>query len=495
MGDTSFGEKLNYLKSLFHVTDGEIGDGVNMTTSQVCRWRNGERNLDRYKDGNTAERLASFFIERAVLRRQRPRLAKLLSLSEADVESKNITCVNALLDFLYNGESINDEPIADEKPAAGANDHRGSFIGVRGVIDALLSMEEKITHKSGAEISVYLSLEYSRLLQDEAVSEILALLYRMNRYRPVWVFFDSWQDDAEKATRNLKALLPFVQTGKIQLNLVVSTQKFFYYNLTFFTKGIGMVITTEPAGGVGVSISILTESKDYIAGMGAVFADIGRISKTIAKYIEPDSLKEGASYFARLFETTGDIRARYDGINLLYLDEADYLKLLKINGVTGSRRGYRHDKFIKDKRRFDLFLEQNRVKEIVSLYGIELMIRENKVNSPDLSFIDKEIKADNTILRGLISGLLRYMEKYKNLSVFLEYAAGGGCEFSCRIKGDAFVLLHTRQNSKTHAIYSDNWMLVYEYIKQFQDILQSGGLINTKDAVRSALQMRLDNIQ
>ncbi|MCL1906784.1 MAG: hypothetical protein FWG08_02520 [Propionibacteriaceae bacterium] len=57
---TGFGHKLDYLKSLVRATDGEIGNSVGVVASLVCRWRSGERTLDRGRDGRMLGNWRSF---------------------------------------------------------------------------------------------------------------------------------------------------------------------------------------------------------------------------------------------------------------------------------------------------------------------------------------------------------------------------------------------------------------------------------------------------
>ena len=488
----SFGEKLQYMKTMYQVSDKEIGDFVGFVPSLVCRWRKGERTLDEYYDAPTIKRLAVFFIGRSVLKRAQPQLAEILSLAEADIEADNEICINALIKYMFDGHPIGDL-VAKKIPSAAVQETSSNFIGVQGVLDALSSLEKRLVNCPGAEISVYLSLEYSSLLQDEAAPGIWEVLYRMNRDEPVRVVFDGWMENAEHVTENLKAQLPFMQTGRIMLHLIKSTQKFFYYNLTFFAKGLGMVITTEPAGGMGVNISLLTESPDYISGMGAVFADFDRISKSLTRHI--GGKKDEAVYYGRLFDPTEDLQIISDGISLLYMDEASYLSLLKLNGVKGSQRGYRHKRFIEDKQRFEYFLAEHRIKEIISLPGLDRMISESIIQTPEFTFHDGEIKADKGIMRGLIEGLMEYIEQYENLSVCLERSDELQKGFACEIKGDSFILLHSQYPGGSNMIYSDNWMLIYEYIKQFQEALQSEQLMNTKTAVKTALQLRRERLR
>jgi len=491
MKAVSFGEKLNFLKTQFQVSDREIGDYVGAVASLVCRWRNGERTLDKDDDVFAVKKLSLFFVERAVLKRQCSKLAEILSLDEKDVDTGNAVCVNRLADFLFDGQPGR-EVETSKIPAAPVRNIPNNYIGVQGVVDALGWLEEQLKVRPETEITVYLSLEFSRLLQDEIASGIWESLYRMNGNQSVKVVFDGWVDNAEKVTQNLKALLPFMQTGKIQLHMIKSTQKFFYHNLTFFAKGAGMVITTEPAGGMGVSISLMVDSPDYLNGMGTVLSDFDRRAKSLARLI--GGTKDEAVYYGQLLEPSEDLQILTGGLNILYMDAESYLSLLKLNGITGSQRQYRHTRFMELKQRFEVFLKEHRIKEIISLPALDYMIAEQKIITPDISFHDGEIKTDVKILQSLINGLLGYIERYENLTVYLERDPNINQGFTCRIKGDTFILLHTRENGKNHTVYSDNWMLVYEYIKQFNEVLQSEQLMNIKNAVKAALQLRLERL-
>ena len=55
-----FGKRLDWLKATFRVTDGKIGAAVGASDSLVCRWRKGERSLDRVQDANVLNNLADW---------------------------------------------------------------------------------------------------------------------------------------------------------------------------------------------------------------------------------------------------------------------------------------------------------------------------------------------------------------------------------------------------------------------------------------------------
>ena len=474
------------------MTDREIGDFINTDRTLVCKWRAGGRTLERDDDSYTVNHLASFFIDRAILERRQARLAEILSLNETDVEADNEACINALVGFMFDGHPVDK---AEEKKAPVAPDIEtaGNFIGVRGVLDALAILEKRLIDCITPEITVYLSLDYSCLFQDEVAAEIWVMLFRMNRNRPVRVVFDGWMvDDSENVSENLKALLPYILAGKIQLYMIKQAQKYFYHNITFFAKGAGMVITMEPAGGLSINISMLTESPDYVRSMGAVFASLDNLCISFARQI--GGTNDEAMYNGKLYESSEVVRMMSNGVNLLYMDEENYLSLLKLNGITGGKRSHRHNKFLKDKQRFEAFIEEHQIKEIISLPELDRMISESKLLTPDFSFHNGEIKADRDIITSLIDGLLGYIEQYNNLSVSLERGEVSQTGFTYRIKGEAYILIHSKNNGDPHMIYSDNWTLVYEYIGQFKDALQSNLLLNTKNAVRTALQLKRERL-
>jgi len=302
--------------------------------------------------------------------------------------------------------------------------------------------------------------------------------------------FDNWTDAGE-ATKALRGLLPFMQTGRIRFCLIKSTQKFFYSNISIYAAGVGIVVTAEPVGGFGGSVSMLVESPDYLKGMGGVYARFDKNIKNVEKHLNPSVTKDEAVYYGQLFDPGSDIKAVIDGADLLYMDKNAYLDLLKRNDVTGSQRAYRLDRFERDKRGFEELLESNRVTEVFSLPAFDRMISSQKIKTPDFSFHSGIINADKKVLGSLFAGMLDYLERYENLSVYINRQNLPYGDFSCRVKGDSFVLLHSYGNGAPHVVWSDTWLLVYEYMRQFDETLQDSDLITTRDAVKSALKMRL----
>jgi len=54
--------------------------------------------------------------------------------------------------------------------------------------------------------------------------------------------------------------------------------------------------------------------------------------------------------------------------------------------------------------------------------------------------------------------------------------------------------LHSYGENQPHAVWSDTWLLVYEYIRQYEEAMKDVDLVTTKDAVLTALKMRLENV-
>ena len=490
-----FGRKLNWLKGALRVTDSEIGAAVHESASLVCRWRSGQRSVDRIRGGDSLVRLADFFAKQACQRGQAHLLARALSVDEAEMLKLSAEYRSAFIDFMYSASPVpgRADPVeSGQKTEKGSNLGQACFIGMDGLL-ASLDLLEKRLQGASAGITVYLSLEHSRILRETSAAVLWERLWRLSGETPIRLIFDNWAD-ADEAMKTLRGLLPFMQNGRLQLYLIKSTQKFFYSNISFYADGVGMVITAEPAGGLGDSVSMFVESPDYIKGMGGVFTRFDKNIKPVEKHLSMATTKDEAIYFARLFERGGDIRAVVDGMSLIYMDSEHYMKLLKINSVTGSQRAYRLDRFLSDKRQFEAFLEEGRVIEIFSLPALDNIIKSHKLKTPDFSFLTGPVRADRDILRSLIGGMLDCLKRSGNLSMYLTRRAQPHSDFTFRLKADSFVLLHSYEKDVPHAVWSDTWLLVYEYIRQFDESIGDGDLITTKDAVLAALKIRLENL-
>ena len=493
MADTQnkngFGQKMDWLKSTLGVTDGEIGAYVGASASLVCRWRKGQRGLDRVRDKNALDKLAEFFIYRAEQTGQRGLLAGVLNEDCGDV--KNDAHRAALIDFLYNASPIPCK-IKEKSRDVTLSVRQECYFGITGLLDALKFLEQR-ANGVPIGIAVYLSLEHSRLVHEDEAGKLWEALWSLGGGNPVRLVFDNWTD-ATEAMKTLRGLLPFMQAGRLHLNLIKSTQKFFYSNISFYAAGIGIIVTTDPAGGYGGSVSMLVESSDYVNGMGDVFARFDKNTKPVEKHLCMSATRDETSYYGQLFKPGSDLKTIIDGASLLYMDVDAYMKLLKLNGITGSQRAYRLDRFVKDKHRFEEFLKTNRTTEILSLYAFDKMIKAQKINTPDFSFCTGVIKADKEILTGIIAGMTDYLERYENLSIYLNRRKMRYNDFSCRLKGDRFILLHSYGDNQPHAVWSDTWLLVYEYIRQYEETMMDADLVTTKDAVLTALRMRLDSV-
>jgi len=483
----NFGRKLNWLKGTFRVTDGEIGAASHESASLVCRWRSGERSLDRYKGEYPLTCMAEFFAKRAVQVGNTHLLANVLSVDEGNIVRKDGIFRSAFIDFLYDA---NPPPGADRIDITDndALSKQTCFLGVDGILAALSLLKERLQGVPAA-ITAYLSLEHSRILRDSSAVKLWETLWTLSGGNPIRLVFDKWAD-ANEAMKTLRELLPFMQNGRLQLHLIKSTQKFFYSNMTLYADDVGMVVIAEPVGGLGNNVSMFVESPEYIKGMGSVFARFDKNSKPIEKHLNMAATKDEAVCFSRLFEPDGDIKTAIDGASLLYMDAEAYLRLLKLSGIAGSQRAYRLDRFIKDKLQFEAFLEDCSFTEIYSLPTLDRMIASMMIKTPDFSFCSGVVKADGEILKSIFTGMMDYLERYNSLSIYLTRSGLPHPDFSCRLKDDRFALLHSYKDGVPHAVWSDTWLLVYEYIRQYEEALLDGDLITTKDAVLSALKIR-----
>lgn len=481
---TSFGKKLNWLKNTLSVTDGEIGAAAGASTPLVCRWRNGERSLDRIRDIGALQKLVDYFLRVADKRGNTAVIANALSVNIDTLTAESI------LTFMFDGKPIMTDDEDGDSPPPSPPAGQICYFGMDGILNAVSALGEKMPGGK-SEIVVYLSLEHAGILREPDAARLWDALVHINGDRPVRVVFDTWSNTATgEAAKTLLALMSFASKGSLRLHLVKSTQKFFYNNISFFAGGVGMVITAGPVIGGGI-ISVPVDSPEYISGVGTLFAKLDRNTKPVDKHLAKDE----ASYYSRLYEPSGDVRAVIDGANLLYLDADAYLNLLKLNGIACSRRTYRMEKFQKDKRQFELFLESGRVTEIFSLKAFDRMIAERKMITPDFSFLSCGVKVTAEILKSLFSGMTDALERHGNLSVYLNRQGLPQTYCSQRLKGDSFALLHSYESGGAHAVYTDTWLAVYEYIRQFDEAAQDTELITTSDAVKTALKIRTESLR
>ena len=477
-----FGQKLNWLKTTLDVTDGEIGAVAGASAALVCRWRSGERSLDRVRDAGVLQKLAEYFIRLAVELGKAQVIANVLSVDTDALAAKSV------LDFMFDSKPImiSGENVDTPPPPAG----QICYFGTDGIISSVSALGEKMIGGE-SEITVYLSLEHAGILCEPGASRLWYELVHINGDHPVRVVFDIWSNTAaEEAAKTLLALMAFAQKSLLRLHLIKSTQKFFYNNISFFVGGIGIVITSEPVIG-GEIISMPVDSSEYISGMGSLFAKLDRNTKPVDKH----HAKDEASYYSRLYESGGDVRTVIDGANLLYLDADAYFNLLKLNGITNSQRTYRMDKFQKDKQQFELFLKAGHVTEIFSLTVFDRMIAEQKMITPDFSFSVGEVKANAEILKSLFTGMLDTLERYENLSIYLNRQGLPQAYCSHRLKGDSFALLYSYESGGTHTVYTDTWLAVYEYIRKFDEAIQDAELVMTNDVVKTALKIRTESLR
>ena len=479
-----FGQKLNWLKTTLGVTDGEIGAVTGASAPLVCRWRSGERSLDPTRDAGTLQKLADFFLRLANERGKTEVLTNALSIDADALSAKYI------LAFMFDGKQIvrdgkDGNPLPPPPPVG-----QICYFGMDGILSAVSLLGEKMTD-SKSEIVVYLSLEHAGIFREPDAARLWDELVHINGGRPIRVVFDTWSNTAAgEAAKTLLVLMSFAQKGLLRLHLVKSTQKFFYNNISFFVNGAGMVITAGPVIGGGI-VSMPVDSPEYISGIGALFAKLDRNTKPVDKHLAKDE----SIYYSRLYEPGSNVRAVIDGANLLYLDADAYLNLLKLNGITISQRTYRMEKFQRDKQQFELFLESGHVTEIFSLTAFDRMIAEHKMTTPDFSFSTGGVKTNAEILKSLLTGMLDALERHGNLSVYLNRQGLPQVYCSQRIKGDSFALLHSYENGDAHAVYTDTWLAVYEYIRQFDEAVHDTELITTSDAVKTALKIRIESLR
>jgi hypothetical protein len=396
----------------------------------------------------------------------------------------------AFASFMYDNRPINTDKTPQPVPTPPV---RNCYFGLNGLLDVLTRLKQHVCDQS-PRVTAYLSLEHAFIARKEESGMLWEALWNLGGGVPVRLVFDTWNNTVE-AANTLRGLLTYMQKGWLRLYLIKSSQKFFYTNISFLVEGIGIIVTTEPAGGFGDTISILIEQGGYLSSMSGVLNRFDKIAKPLEKHFNLPNTKDEAGCFKRLFEPGEDLRTVIDGANLLYMDAEAYKRLLKLNGIKYKQKDYRHKRFTEDKQLFETFLKTNSLTEILSLPAFDKMISSLELKAPDFLFHNGTVKVDKRILKNLFTGMLDCLERYGNLRLFLNHQGVPMTDVSYRLKGDRFIMLHYYKDGKTHAVFSDTWLLIYEYYRYFDEAMRDDVLVTIRNSVKAALEIRLNKLE
>ena len=480
------GEKLTFLmkNSACRITDEALGNALHVDRSTVNKWRKGTLRLDK---AQYADQVADFLVQHL----DRQWLLSLLNLPETEAPH-DAGLRGQIVDFLYDDGDIilrraTSRHIVFDRQVI----NNGCFLGVQGLFDALAlfssCLEKKDTRKP---VCMYLSSEYCGLLLDQNADLLWDYLYEINEGRPVRIVFERWRETG-RVTEIFNRLLPFILQKKVELYYIPSTERFFCYNISFLAENNCMVMTTEPAGGCGTSVSIYVDSQEFVIPMSKVMGKLERLARPVARFIETPRAETTCTN--TVFGEEGDVSALFDGINLLYAAPEEFEALLESCGLSYQERRHHVRRFKEQQESVKRFLTGNMNREIFMLETIDDYITSAKIKIHELSFPVPRVKVGLTFLESLLRGMMNALDDFENLRILL--VRRGDCwNMVWHMKEDRAILLHCFDGEDRVCIYSENSLFIEYYMGLLENTHQGKHTIRGKANVRIALQSRLDQI-
>ena len=475
-----FHDKLKAIMSALGVRSSALSKRMLADPATVSRWRSGARPFSQDKgEGN---RLAECLMSFVRSERQQKWLANAL----ADYEEQGLATAEKLALWLFDGREMR-SCASEPAQAAGV-----CFPGVNGFLTAVGMLEHAVQSRIVTPpLTVYIASEKAELLLDAKISRSLWQRLYDICHEPVRVILEQ-SGDADRLGGLLSSFMPYIRAGRIILNCVPGVERYFFYNLTVLARGAGMVVALEPPAGKGEPVSLFLEDAAFVSGTASVLSSLGEASIPVLKLVRDAG--EELRLTRSCYDSAAVLSTRFGCINPLYADEESYGELLKANQLSYETRKYRMRRFIEMRQAFERFLESGRYRTIVSLAAIEELMRDQAISMPDLSFSEESgIVAPASFAAGLLRGMMNFLNRYPNLELLLVTDQAVVPELLF-LKEDSFLLLKSSEADRTCA-YSDNWILLHEYEKQFESLWRSGKGVFGKANVLYTLSRKLQKME
>ncbi|MDR1130809.1 MAG: hypothetical protein LBL15_00125 [Oscillospiraceae bacterium] len=446
-----FCDKLVYVMTELNIRSAELARKIPVDPALVSRWRAGRRVP---KDDDTISRIAGFVTQTARTDKERLFLNGLIS----DYEAEDLSTAGKIARWFFDGRNIQlPSAILQPQPAGIC------FPRTEGFLTAVAMLEYAARQRiSRTEFMVCVSTEHMDLILDERIGVIWERLYRIHK-RPVPVILE--QDlDSGRLSMILSALLPYIQSGRLLLHHVPSTQRQFCYNLTIIAKGVGMVMAMEPPGARDASVSVFVDQPAFVGGVGERLAEITESAAPMIRRLHDPA--DERSFFKQCFRDDRPVLARFDTVNLLYAEPDSYKELLMANGVPYKLIQRRISEFSAMRSAFEGFLASGPYKEMASLMAIRRLTEESQNTVPDLRFIEKgTVIFPAAFVKSLIQSMTDFLTRFPMLEMTLTRGDRGA--YVMRIKEDSLLFLQNISDGKTVSLGSENWLVINAYTRDF----------------------------
>ncbi|MDR1815565.1 MAG: hypothetical protein LBR00_02645 [Clostridiales Family XIII bacterium] len=482
-----YGQKLKLLMDEYGIAGRELAEGVNVSPALVSKWRSGARAFQR-KDEDAARRLAAFLVGRIGARD----LSRITGMIAEELPQK-------LAGWLFDGQRIEVDVARvragwDASPAPPQQD---VFLGTAGLQSALACFARRAHDGPDAaeralRIHVYLSSDESGILLQKDAAGLWDYLRGIGGGEPIRFVFEQNQD-ARRTADILRHLLPHIEEGACDPVAIASSGHHFCYNLSVLAENRCMVMTTEPAGVPGSSVSLFVDAPEFVRPMTDVLGKLAAAGRPLVRRLATGRAETEAlpAYFAE----DGDVAVRSSALNLLYLSPEAFEEMLRPHVRAQLSRHNYTERFRKHKALFDAFLENNNrpggasYSEVVSVDAIEDAVADSVLRVHDLGLpLEGDVRVGPEIVVAILSGMADCCERYPRCDIRLAQAgaagAGAGADATWILKGRARGLVHLYSRGREKRCFeTEDATMIALYDERYEAEHGAKGTIRAKMTV------------
>lgn len=473
-----FKDKLTYIMNELNIISAELARKVFVDPAQVCRWRSGKRIP---KDEATIAAISACFLSATKTKYQRELLNSLLS----EYDMPDLTLDEKLAIWLFD-----ESPVTSKDNAGGPSNAGTCYLGVEGFITAIELLERKVARRlMPTPISIYITLDQVNLLLDTRLSAIWQRLGSL-KGGPITIILE--QPIGSLQLQELfVALLPHMQSGRLQLYHLTSSEHRFCYGITVLAKETGMTISLEPPGVLGPGIAMYIDDPSFINSMGAVLENYGNAARPMLKFIHDEN--DEFNHLRKCYSGKEALYAIYGSLNPLYAEPSEYGSLLAANGISGEDYKNKLSRFERLREDFISFLTRSQYNELI--YILEAADTQLYILPGTFDFAKNEPPViPMGFALSVFSGMAKLISEYDNFNVMLargEYPAPN----ITHIKEDSFLLMQTSMAKSPVRVLSESWLLINGFLRHFDELQMNCNSIYGKENLLYELNRRVKKLE
>lgn len=475
-------ENLKLIAAYFEIKNKNIADALNVHTSQVSRWMNGERALRL--DSEYMEPLIDFIISRDLSSNDIKWIKQKFESSGIKSDFSSISDIKLGLMLWIASDS--GEKIRGILGSSNEVNGSLSLEKIKGAFNPQRIYNSNYAIKTGiTEISLYLGTLFCELDSKSTVN-----IYISGNDSSVITnetFFSTLQNAIDKfdinfriliCVSNKKSIVPNAITvylnqivnGSIELLTINTDDSPFAIQTTIIIPDRCAVVITELAQSIAPAAAIIIYERTFLRDAQNNFNKLALFAQPLFTSFIGVNRQYQNIYNSSYFEN-GDLFIIRDGISPLYMSLQSYKDFLRSRGHEGDAFNWRSEQFKNLKTALEENLKKGMcIKEIVSLSSWEKIAKNKNYTMPgELLFDIGEIKIDQKFILDMLDGYVRYMKIYPKFALrFTDGLDKIHQNSEWHIKESHHVLINKIDLNDSPHLYSSQPMFIYA-IKNYFD--------------------------